>query len=305
MAITQNGITFNNLSKIGTGSRFANVINTDIQSESDLKEYIDAGEEYRNIQSVLIDWNGAQLSYVSLPNILDNGNTINTTGQLLALINDLQEQINAIVYIINNGSGTVTPVPDEPTYLKLISEVAKTAYVNDEQVNMDAIIPVKINDTVTIRAIDVDGYSFESFRNHDTNSFISSDNSIEYTISSPGTNTVELLYSIITDPKPSITTTTSTSTLPPSNPTQLTISVGKQNVQVTVDGVYITGGHTMPVNVGQQVIIRAYSSNNTSIGFYNINDLINPITENVSKDGDTYTLSYIIKSTGEHHIVIK
>lgn len=255
------------------------------------------------INSVEIDWNGAQLSYVSLPNILDNGNTINTTGQLLALINDLQEQINAIVYIMNNGGGTVTPAPDEPTYLKLISEVAKTAYVNDEQVNMDVIIPVKVNDTVTIRAIDVDGYSFESFRNHDTNSFISSDNSIEYTISSPGTNTVELLYSIITDPKPSITT--STSTLPPGNPTQLTISVGK-SIIATVDGQDIIGGHTMPVNVGQQVIIRAYSSNNTSIGFYNINDLNNPITKNVSKDDNNiYTLSYIIESTGEHYIFIK
>ena len=265
------------------------------------------------INAVQIDWNGAQLSYVSLPNILDNGNTINTTGQLLALINDLQEQINAIVYIINNGGGTVTPRPDEPTYLKLISEVANIAYVNDKQVQVhrdepvdtNDLIPVKVNDTVTIRAIDVDGYSFESFHNHDTNSFISSDNSIEYTIPLTGINTVELVYSIIHDPTPDITTTTSTSTLPPSNPTQLTISVGKQNVQVTVDGAYITGGHTMSVNVGQQVIIRAYSSNNTSIGFYNINDLINPITENVSRDGDTYTLSYIIKSTGEHHIVIK
>ena len=68
------------------------------------------------INAVEIDWNGAQLSYVSLPNVLDNGNTINTTGQLLALINDLQEQINAIVYIMNNsnpGGGTVTPTPDD------------------------------------------------------------------------------------------------------------------------------------------------------------------------------------------------
>ena len=51
-----------------------NVINGDIRTESDLQDYMDAGEEYRNIQSVLIDWNGANLgSYI-----------INTTGQLLS-----------------------------------------------------------------------------------------------------------------------------------------------------------------------------------------------------------------------------
>jgi 6-phosphogluconate dehydrogenase len=74
MAIQENGIIFNNLSRVGIGSPFNNVVNGDIQNESDLKDYIDTGEEYRNIQSVLIDWNGANLgSYI-----------INTTGQLLS-----------------------------------------------------------------------------------------------------------------------------------------------------------------------------------------------------------------------------
>lgn len=50
-----------------------NVINGDIRSESDLTDYMDAGEEYRNIQSVLIDWNGAQVA----------GKTLNTTGEVL------------------------------------------------------------------------------------------------------------------------------------------------------------------------------------------------------------------------------
>lgn len=81
MAITQNNITFNDLSRIGKGSRFANVINPDIQSESDLQDYMGAGEEYRNIQSVLIDWNGAQLK---------NGSTVkatlNTTGEMLSIL---------------------------------------------------------------------------------------------------------------------------------------------------------------------------------------------------------------------------
>lgn len=56
------------------------------------------------VNAVEIDWNNAKLDNVELPNVLDNGNTVNTTGQLLALINDLQEQINAIVYIMNGGN---------------------------------------------------------------------------------------------------------------------------------------------------------------------------------------------------------
>jgi hypothetical protein len=55
------------------------------------------------INGVDIDWNAATLDNVELA-VLDNKNTINTTGQLLALINDLQEQINAIVYIMNGGN---------------------------------------------------------------------------------------------------------------------------------------------------------------------------------------------------------
>ena len=74
MAIQENGIIFKNLSRVGIGSPFNNVVNGDIQNESDLKDYIDAGEEYRNIQSVLIDWNCAQLG----------DKEINTTGELLS-----------------------------------------------------------------------------------------------------------------------------------------------------------------------------------------------------------------------------
>ena len=74
MAIQENGITFTNVSRVGIGSPFNNVVNGDIQNESDLKDYIDAGEEYRNIQSVLIDWNCAQLG----------DKEINTTGELLS-----------------------------------------------------------------------------------------------------------------------------------------------------------------------------------------------------------------------------
>lgn len=95
MAITQNNIVFNDLSRIGKGSKSANIVNPDIFSESDLKDYIEAGEEYRNIQSVLIDWNGATLSYVNQPGVLDASNQVNTTGQLLALMNNLQSRLSA------------------------------------------------------------------------------------------------------------------------------------------------------------------------------------------------------------------
>lgn len=56
-----------------------------------------------SVNAVEIDWNSAKLDNVEL-SVLDNKNTVNTTGQLLALINDLQEQINAIVYIMNGGN---------------------------------------------------------------------------------------------------------------------------------------------------------------------------------------------------------
>ena len=81
MAKTINGINFTNLSRIGKGTAIGNVRNPDITSESDLQDYINEGEEYRNLQSVLIDWNGA---------VLPNSNTsfgtsitINTTGEII------------------------------------------------------------------------------------------------------------------------------------------------------------------------------------------------------------------------------
>lgn len=82
MAKNINGINFTNLNRIGIGSSFANVKNPDIFSEADLQDYIEAGEEYRNIQSVLIDWNGAELSYLPA----QGTQVVNTTGDLLSFI---------------------------------------------------------------------------------------------------------------------------------------------------------------------------------------------------------------------------
>ena len=92
MAIQENGITFTNVSRVGIGSPFNNVVNGDIQNESDLKDYIDTGEEYKNIQSVLIDWNGAQLGdYI-----------VNTTGQLLSYMSVISEKIENLEKILIN-----------------------------------------------------------------------------------------------------------------------------------------------------------------------------------------------------------
>lgn len=93
MAIQENGIIFNNVSRVGIGSPFNNVVNGDIQNESDLKDYIEAGEEYKNIQSVLIDWNGAQLGNKVDSATLMPGEEIiiQTTGQLLSYMSTIAQ----------------------------------------------------------------------------------------------------------------------------------------------------------------------------------------------------------------------
>jgi hypothetical protein len=47
------------------------------------------------VNGVEIDWNSAELPNVTLDK-LDNNNTVVNTGHLMALINDMQGQINAI-----------------------------------------------------------------------------------------------------------------------------------------------------------------------------------------------------------------
>ena len=84
MAKTINGINFTNLSKSGIGSAIANTIKPGITDESGLQEFINAGAEYRNIQSVLIDWNGADFAGMTVP--ASAPSTINTTGDLLKTI---------------------------------------------------------------------------------------------------------------------------------------------------------------------------------------------------------------------------
>ena len=75
-----NNINFTDLSIIGKGSSFDNVKTAGITDESELQDYIDAGEEYRNIQSVLIDWNGATTEMGG------EEKEINTTGELISYL---------------------------------------------------------------------------------------------------------------------------------------------------------------------------------------------------------------------------
>ena len=137
---TNSGITFNTINSVPNpkkeipGKLVSNQNDFEYAAEDGIKPVVN---------SVEIDWNSAKLSYVSLPNILDNGNTINTTGQLLALINDLQEQINAIVYIMNNGNqggGTVTPKPDDiPTPAPTLPEIQFNKFPTDTSTRMPGV----------------------------------------------------------------------------------------------------------------------------------------------------------------------
>lgn len=103
MAKTINGITFNDLSRIGKGSAFANIKNGDVTDESELQDFIDAGEEYRNIQSVLIDWNaaniGSRVSSLNAPEGISHS-TITTTGELLDEIAHLRAQVDALTSLV-------------------------------------------------------------------------------------------------------------------------------------------------------------------------------------------------------------
>ena len=73
MGIKIDNINFTDISRIGRGSSFSNVKTAGISTGEDLQDYIEAGEEYRNIQSVLIDWNGAYLGEIAGTMYGDNG----------------------------------------------------------------------------------------------------------------------------------------------------------------------------------------------------------------------------------------
>ena len=128
------------------------------------------------------------------------------------------------VCVCCNGEGTTPPPvvgttttttstqpPVKPTYLILSSTVAKTAYVDYELVEMGTPIKVEVGSKVTIMAQNVSGYTFKGF--YVAGSLISSSNTLQYTIPSTGTNTIELRYE--EEEESTTTSTTSSTTTPP------------------------------------------------------------------------------------------
>ena len=78
MSITQNGIVFNNTSKIGTGTAIKLLKNGAADDmAADIADGM-TGEQFANnygaVQSLNINWNGAQVA----------GKTLNTTGEVLS-----------------------------------------------------------------------------------------------------------------------------------------------------------------------------------------------------------------------------
>ena len=110
--------------------------------------------------------------------------------------------------VVPTTTTTSTPPPIEPTYLILSSTVANTAYVDYELVEMWTPIKVEVGSRVTIMAQNVSGYTFKGF--YVAGSLISSNNTLQYTIPSTGTNTIELRYKEESTTTSSTTTTTST-----------------------------------------------------------------------------------------------
>lgn len=113
--------------------------------------------------------------------------------------------------VVPTTTTTSTQPPVEPAYLILSSTVAKTAYVDHELVEMRTPIKVEVGSKVTIMAQNVSGYTFKGF--YVAGSLISSNNALQYTIPSTGTNTIELRYE--KEEESTSTTTSSTTTLPP------------------------------------------------------------------------------------------
>lgn len=127
--------------------------------------------------------------------------------------------------VVPTTTTTSTQPPVKPAYLILNSTVAKTAYVNHGLVKTGTPIEVEVGSKVTITAQSVSGYTFKGFYNI-AGSLISSSNTLQYTIPSTGTNTIELRYEEekSTTTTTSSTTTTSTTTSTTSSTTTTTSS---------------------------------------------------------------------------------
>ena len=87
MAITQNNVTFTRTNNIGKGTYIKYLLNGTINDMTeDINDSI-SSEEFANsygaVQSLNIDWNGAELG-----NTYDGISKINTTGELIKVLQE-------------------------------------------------------------------------------------------------------------------------------------------------------------------------------------------------------------------------
>ena len=96
--LSQNGIEFTINSELvgnlGSG-KYSHGSNLDSENNITASKIAKKGSSFPAVNCIDIDWNGATLSYVNQPGVLDASNQVNTTGQLLALMNNLQSRLSA------------------------------------------------------------------------------------------------------------------------------------------------------------------------------------------------------------------
>ena len=140
---TFNDITFSNVSKgVGLSNKYGNATNGDFTRENS-NVYEDGIEPFVN--AVEIDWNGAQLA----------NKTVNTTSELLAIINDLYKKVNNAKVSSIQLSYTNTWQPTFTTqaitvYAYVYPENAKNKNVHWECINANPLVG---NQLVTFSSI--------------------------------------------------------------------------------------------------------------------------------------------------------
>ncbi len=89
--VTLNGIVFNNVQRSVLKVNAGGVVKQSNIGSKTEDQYINGSTYYPIVDAVDIDWNGAVLPNASTTN--GGEVTINTTGELLKLINDMQDEI--------------------------------------------------------------------------------------------------------------------------------------------------------------------------------------------------------------------
>ena len=213
--------------------------------------------------------------------------------------------------VVPTTTTTSTPPPIEPTYLILSSTVANTAYVDYELVEMWTPIKVEVGSRVTIMAQNVSGYTFNGF--YVAGSLISSNNTLQYTIPSTGTNTIELRYkeeegstTATTSSTTTSTTSTTTSTQPP---VKTSTVVFKHDPKTAYTVTYSGGSNKLIVSDLEDGKIRLTFPAPADVSLqFMINSIVcaNPNYEckEVRQGGLTHSLPYSTSVSANQYITI-